>query len=98
MGKFQDVTLFGFGVESTDLIVTCDQVEAMSRHSPVNGGKFSKRARAARHRREVAKRKTHAAGIRTPMTLRVNKDELSWVAPSARTGSRVRVVRVHVKP
>ena len=32
----------------------------------------------------MAKKKTHAAGIRTPMTLRVSKDELSCVAPSAR--------------
>jgi len=45
MGEFQDVTLFGFGVESIDLVVTCYQVEAMSRHNPVNGGNFSKRAR-----------------------------------------------------
>jgi len=86
MGKFQDVTLFGIGVESLYLIVTCYHVEAISRHNPVSGGKFSKRARGPPgNRRERVRKQTHAAGIRTPMTLRVNKDELSWVAPSART-------------
>jgi len=34
MGKFQNVTLFGVGAKSTDSIVTCNKVEAMSRPTP----------------------------------------------------------------
>ena len=41
---------------------------------------------------EAGGRQTYAAGIKTPMTLRVNKDELSWVAPFERTVP----VRIHM--
>ena len=49
-------------------------------HVRVEGGNFSKRAQKGVY---IGARGgyAHAAGMRTPMTLRVNRDELSWVAP-----------------
>jgi len=73
-GEFQDVPLFGFVVESMYLIATCNHVEPTLRRNPISGGrgKFNK----------LSSRRTHAAGSRTLVTLRANKDELIWVAPS----------------
>ena len=93
MRKLQNVPLLSCSVVPADLTIPCYLVESIPRDDRVKSRKEKTQqtyARAPRGRHNVGEGWAHAAGIKTPITLRVNKEELSWVAPDRYAVKRIK--------